>query len=68
MTLVVTPTMREDKLPDCCFYAALMDDRTDRAVAGVWVYGDYCDEGVFDEALSWAENLMVSDLNREEAR
>lgn len=56
MTLVVTASMREDLLPRYCFFAAIMDDRTDRAAATHWIYVyDFDESSIWDEAELWAD-------------
>lgn len=60
MTLVVTASMREDLLPRYCFFAAIMDDRTDRAEAGHWIYVyDFDEDSIWGEAEMWADAWMA---------
>ena len=60
MTLVVTASMREDLLPEFGFFAALMDDRVDMAVASRWILTrEFEEDAIWADAQRWGDARMV---------
>lgn len=59
LTLVVTASMREDLIPYFAFFAAIMDDRTDRARDSRWIYyRDFDEDAIWEIAESWADERV----------
>ena len=60
MTLVITASMREDLIPYFAFFAAIMDDKTDRAAASRWIYfRDFDEDAIWEIAEAWADEWMA---------